>query len=202
MTKSIKVKPTRTNQLCAPQNEAISNPEQQGAGLLSLRFLIKSRIYSIIDCITPSMYPKEAGRYGAFNLIQQGPAPDTSDMELSWAYAQALSEPLKTEPPDRVLCVSVDISHSGLILQCEPYKCGILFRRLREIITLELDAESEAIFGGTFEVDESYFGGRRKGKRGRGAAGKILVFSMLIAGPQGLHEDHSQCLIPAPDAQH
>ena len=34
-------------------------------------------------------------------------------------------------------------------------------------------AESEAMFGGEIEVDESYFGGRRKGKRGRGAAGKI-----------------------------
>jgi transposase len=27
---------------------------------------------------------------------------------------------------------------------------------------------------GEIEVDESYFGGHRKGKRGRGAAGKIL----------------------------
>lgn len=29
------------------------------------------------------------------------------------------------------------------------------------------------------EADESYFGGRRKGKRGRGAAGKIPVFGIL-----------------------
>ncbi len=32
------------------------------------------------------------------------------------------------------------------------------------------------MFGGDIEVDESYFGGKRKGKRGRGAAGKIPVF--------------------------
>ena len=44
--------------------------------------------------------------------------------------------------------------------------------RLREIIAYELEAESEAMFGGEIEVNESYFGGRRKGKRGRGAAGK------------------------------
>lgn len=28
-------------------------------------------------------------------------------------------------------------------------------------------------------MDESYFGGRRKGKRGRGAAGKVPVFGIL-----------------------
>ena len=28
-------------------------------------------------------------------------------------------------------------------------------------------------------MDESYFGGRRKGRRGRGAAGKVVVFGIL-----------------------
>ena len=36
------------------------------------------------------------------------------------------------------------------------------FLRLREIIAIELDAESEAMFGGEIEVDESYFGGREE----------------------------------------
>ena len=35
------------------------------------------------------------------------------------------------------------------------------------------------MFEGEIEVDESYFGGRRKGKRGRGAAGKTPVFGLL-----------------------
>jgi len=35
------------------------------------------------------------------------------------------------------------------------------------------------VFGGGVEVDESYFGGRWKGKRGRGAAGKVGVFGLL-----------------------
>ena len=56
------------------------------------------------------------------------------------------------------------------------------FLRLREIIAYELEAESEAMFGGEIEVDESYFGGKRKGKRGRGAAGKIPVFGLLKRG--------------------
>src|SRR3989344_3603092 len=32
---------------------------------------------------------------------------------------------------------------------------------------------------GEIEIDEAYFGGRRKGKRGRGAAGKSIVFGLL-----------------------
>ena len=56
------------------------------------------------------------------------------------------------------------------------------FHRLREIIAFELEAENEAMFGGEIEVDESYFGGKRKSKRGRGAAGKIPVFGLLRRG--------------------
>ena len=35
------------------------------------------------------------------------------------------------------------------------------------------------MFDGEIEVDESYFGGHRKGKRGRGTAGKVAVFGLL-----------------------
>ena len=38
---------------------------------------------------------------------------------------------------------------------------------------------SHEIFDGIVELDESYFGGVRKGKRGRGAAGKVAVFGIL-----------------------
>jgi transposase-like protein len=37
------------------------------------------------------------------------------------------------------------------------------------------------VFGGEIEVDKSYFGGIRKGKRGRGSGGKIPVFGLLGA---------------------
>ncbi len=39
--------------------------------------------------------------------------------------------------------------------------------------------DSSELLGGVVEMDESYFGGRRKGKRGRGAAGKVPVFGIL-----------------------
>ena len=39
--------------------------------------------------------------------------------------------------------------------------------------------DAEALLGGEIELDEAYFGGKRKGKRGRGAAGKVPVFGIL-----------------------
>ena len=45
-----------------------------------------------------------------------------------------------------------------------------------------LATENETAFAGEIEVDESYFGGHRKGKRGRGAAGKVPVFGILKRG--------------------
>ena len=54
------------------------------------------------------------------------------------------------------------------------------FHRLRQLIHQAV--EDETLFAGEIEVDESYFGGRRKGKRGRGAAGKVPVFGILKRG--------------------
>jgi len=54
------------------------------------------------------------------------------------------------------------------------------YHRLREIICLAIDSDTP--FAGEVEVDESYFGGVRKGKRGRGAAGKVPVFGILKRG--------------------
>ena len=54
------------------------------------------------------------------------------------------------------------------------------YHRRREIV---YHAIADATpFAGEIEVDESYFGGRRKGKRGRGAAGKVPVFGLLKRG--------------------
>jgi transposase len=59
---------------------------------------------------------------------------------------------------------------------------GYYYHRLREIIAYQLEQESQEVFEGEIEVDESYFGGTRKGKRGRGAGGKIPVFGLLKRG--------------------
>lgn len=78
---------------------------------------------------------------------------------------------------------------SGSTTRTAASLCGVnrktaafFFLRLREVISFELEAESEAMFGGEVEVDESYFDGKRKGRRERGAAGKIPVFGPLKRG--------------------
>ena len=51
------------------------------------------------------------------------------------------------------------------------------FHRLRLLI--HENSEHLEMFTGEVEVDESYFGGSCKGKRGRGAGGKVPVFGLL-----------------------
>ena len=56
----------------------------------------------------------------------------------------------------------------------------LFYHKLRELIAQRiLDASP---FEGHVEADESYFGGHRKGKRGRGAVGKVPVFGLLKRG--------------------
>jgi transposase len=57
----------------------------------------------------------------------------------------------------------------------------LFYHKLREVIAAKL-AEQTPFLAGDVEVDESYFGGYRKGKRGRGAAGKVPVFGLLKRG--------------------
>ncbi len=58
----------------------------------------------------------------------------------------------------------------------------LFFHRLREVIAVNLSRSSPELLAGEVELDESYFGGHRKGKRGRGAAGKVPVFGLLKRG--------------------
>ena len=51
------------------------------------------------------------------------------------------------------------------------------FHRLRLLIYQ--NSSHLEMFDGEVEIDESYFGGQCKGKRGRGAAGKVAVFGLL-----------------------
>jgi transposase len=59
----------------------------------------------------------------------------------------------------------------------------LYFHKLRELVAAKL-AQETPFLSGEVELDESYFGGARKGKRGRGAAGKVPVFGLLKRGGQ------------------
>lgn len=53
------------------------------------------------------------------------------------------------------------------------------YHRLRQLIASKLPSYE---LSGEVEAEESYFGGHRKGKRGRGATGKVPVFGLLKRG--------------------
>ena len=59
---------------------------------------------------------------------------------------------------------------------------ALYFQSLRELIAHQMAQEASEIFEGEIEIDESYFGGTQKGKRGRGAAGKVPIFGLLKRG--------------------
>ena len=65
------------------------------------------------------------------------------------------------------------------ILGINPNPAALFYRKIRMIISSQLAVETNEILDGPVELDESYFGGKRKGKRGRGAAGKVVVFGIL-----------------------
>ena len=59
---------------------------------------------------------------------------------------------------------------------------ALFYHKIRQVIAAHLELQAEEVFAGEIELDESYFGGVRKGKRGRGAAGKTVVFGLLKRG--------------------
>ena len=63
------------------------------------------------------------------------------------------------------------------IVKLNPKTVDLLINKIRARILLM--SKSEDLTAGTFEADESYFGPRRvKGKRGRGAESKTIVFGL------------------------
>ena len=79
------------------------------------------------------------------------------------------------------------------VLGLQANTAALFYRKLRELIADHAAADEE-LLGGEVEADESYFGGVRKGKRGRGAAGKVPVFGLLKRGGKVF-------VLPVPDAR-
>jgi transposase len=63
------------------------------------------------------------------------------------------------------------------VLDIHPNTVALFYKKIRQIISYHLALQASEVFDGCIELDESYFGGVRKGKRGRGAAGKVAVFT-------------------------
>ncbi len=94
---------------------------------------------------------------------------------------------------------------AGTPARCAADLVGVNFKtavyyyhRLRDIICVATGEDTP--FTGEVELDENYFGGIRKGKRGRGAAGKVPVFGILKRGgkvyTQVIPDAKSKTLMP------
>ena len=68
------------------------------------------------------------------------------------------------------------------ILGIQPNTAMLFYKKIRQVISHHVELKAHEVFDGAVELDESYFGGARKGKRGRGAAGKVVVFGILKRG--------------------
>ncbi|HBO38042.1 MAG TPA: IS1595 family transposase [Pasteurellaceae bacterium] len=65
------------------------------------------------------------------------------------------------------------------ILDIQSNSAILFYRKIREVICYYLAQEANEIFDGTVEPDESYFNGTLKGKRERGASGRVALFGIL-----------------------
>ena len=78
--------------------------------------------------------------------------------------------------------LEVTARSAASVLGIQPNTAALYYRKLRQLIVEQLARVEHEVFDGAVELDESYFGGVRKGKRGRGAAGKVVVFGLLKRG--------------------
>ena len=78
--------------------------------------------------------------------------------------------------------LEVTARSAASVLGLQPNTTALYYRKLRQLIAHQLALVEHEVFDGSVELDESYFGGVRKGKRGRGAAGKVVVFGLLKRG--------------------
>ena len=78
----------------------------------------------------------------------------------------------------RYFCMDFTATNTAKLSKINRNTINKIYKMLREKM-LEF-SEKETSSSGVFELDESYFGAKRvRGKRGRGASGKIPVFGLL-----------------------
>ena len=85
----------------------------------------------------------------------------------------------------RFFVLEVTARSAADILGIHPNSAALFYRKIRTVINYHLALAADEVFEGYVELDESYFGGRRKGRCGRGAAGKVVVFGILKRNGRG-----------------
>ena len=77
----------------------------------------------------------------------------------------------------KYFALEVPASRAAKVMGINRHSAERVYHIIRRCLARECELHSP--LGGEVECDESYFGGRRKGPRGRGAAGKVPVFGLL-----------------------
>jgi transposase len=77
----------------------------------------------------------------------------------------------------KYFALEVPASRAANVTGINRHSAERVYQVIRRCLARERELHSP--LGGEVEADESYFGGRRKGPRGRGAAGKAPVFGLL-----------------------
>jgi transposase len=78
----------------------------------------------------------------------------------------------------KAFCLNATAHHAARFARCD-YRTAYRAYMHHRLTLGEMTAEEKRPLLGELELDESYFGGKRKGKRGRGAPGKVAVFGIL-----------------------
>lgn len=73
----------------------------------------------------------------------------------------------------KYFCVGVTARSAAELSGVNRNTATLFFHKLRQTIHDKIVSDEPPMMTGEIELDESYFGGRRRGKRGRGAGGNI-----------------------------
>ena len=77
----------------------------------------------------------------------------------------------------KYFALEVPASRAAKVMSINRHSAERVYQVIRRCLARECELHNP--LSGEVECDESYFGGRRKGPRGRGAAGKVPVFGLL-----------------------
>jgi transposase len=77
----------------------------------------------------------------------------------------------------KYFALEVPAGRAARVMGINRHSAERVYQVIRRCLARECELHSP--LGGEVECDESYFGGRRRGPRGRGAAGKVPVFGLL-----------------------
>jgi len=100
-------------------------------------------------------------------------------MKNKYIYRSRISES-KFREILKFFCADLNATDTASLCGVSSITCRKIFHEIRLIIFEYQESIKEEKLSGEIELDESYFGARRvRGKRGRGAKGKTVVFGLL-----------------------